>query len=70
LSAPQRRFVAAAKQDDDCIADCDEVEAKPGPQGRRVRLLIRQGLGIKLTVEAVDKGNNYAEARRGRSEQD
>ncbi|RVI61004.1 hypothetical protein CN187_30595 [Sinorhizobium meliloti] len=40
------------------------------PQGRRVRLLIRQGLGIKLTVEAVDKGNNYAEARRGRSEQD
>lgn len=27
LSPPQRRFVAAAKQDNDCIADCDEVEA-------------------------------------------
>ncbi|RVR10350.1 hypothetical protein CN243_10865 [Sinorhizobium meliloti] len=26
---------------------------------------VAKDLGIKLTVEAVDKGNNYAEARLG-----
>lgn len=70
LSPPQRRFVAAAKQDNDCIADCDEVEAIARAAGKAhfaYSFADRLYLAWVAKLEPTDAGNNPQLGSRYRS---